>query len=99
MKFNKFENSYNIIGNKLKLVREKLSNQLSLLGITLYQSDIFKIEHNQRTVRDFELWGICSVLKIKAEDLFEPDVRKSNYLLFLFAMALKFISGYPILWF
>lgn len=80
MEFNKFENSYNIIGNKLKIAREsanisqdKLSNQLSLLGITLYQSDIFKIEHNQRTVRDFELWGICSVLKIKAEDLFEPN--------------------------
>ena len=75
MEFNKFENSYNIRGNKLKIAREKanisqdkLSNQLSLLGITLYQSDIFKIEHNQRTVRDFELWGICSVLKIKAED-------------------------------
>lgn len=85
MKFNKFENSYNIIGNKLKIAREsanisqdKLSNQLSLLGITLYQSDIFKIEHNQRTVRDFELWGICSVLKIKAEDLFEPNIKKSN---------------------
>ena len=85
MEFNKFENSYNIIGNKLKIAREsanisqdKLSNQLSLLGITLYQSDIFKIEHNQRTVRDFELWGICSVLKIKAEDLFEPNIIKSN---------------------
>ena len=45
MEFNKFEDSsYNIIGSKLKLVREKLnisqdklSNQLSLLGITLYQ--------------------------------------------------------------
>lgn len=42
MEFNKFENSYNIIGNKLKIAREsanisqdKLSNQLSLLGITL----------------------------------------------------------------
>lgn len=85
MEFNKFENSYNIIGNKLKIAREsanisqdKLSNQLSLLGITLYQSDIFKIEHIQRTVRDFELWGICSVLKIKAEDLFEPNIKKSN---------------------
>ena len=85
MEFNKIENSYNIIGNKLKIAREsanisqdKLSNQLSLLGITLYQSDIFKIEHNQRTVRDFELWGICSVLKIKAEDLFEPNIKKSN---------------------
>lgn len=83
MEFNKFENSYNIIGNKLKKAREnihmsqeKLSNQLSLLGITLYQSDIFKIEHNQRTVRDFELWGICSILNLKAEDLFEPNIKK-----------------------
>lgn len=77
MRFNKFNNNYNIIGTNLKLTREhlnvsqeKLSNQLSLLGITLYQSDIFKIEHNERTVRDFELWGICKVLNIKAEDLF-----------------------------
>ena len=86
MKFNKYNNTlYNIIGKKLKEIREnkkisqeQLSNKLSLLGITLYQSDIFRIEHNQRTVRDFELWGICSVLKIKAEDLFEPNIKKSN---------------------
>ncbi len=78
MKFNKYNDSYNIVSKNLKNIREnlnisqeKLSNQLSLLGITLYQSDIFKIEHNERTVRDFELWGICKVLKIKAEDLFE----------------------------
>lgn len=64
MKFNKYNNNlYNIIGKKLKEIREiknisqeQLSNKLSLLGITLYQSDIFKIEHNERTVRDFELW-------------------------------------------
>lgn len=81
MKFNKYdENSFNIIGSKLKEIRENakisqdaLSNRLALLGITLYQSDIFKIENNQRTVRDFELWGICSVLDIKAEDLFQPN--------------------------
>lgn len=54
MKFNKYNNNlYNIIGKKLKEIREiknisqeQLSNKLSLLGITLYQSDIFKIEHN-----------------------------------------------------
>ena len=81
MRFNKYNNSYNIIGTKLKDLREsknisqeQLSNQLTLLGITLYQSDIYKIEHNQRTVRDFELWGICSVLEIKAEDLFGPNI-------------------------
>lgn len=79
MRFNKFNNSYNIIGDKLKEVRERLnisqeelSNKLCLLGITLYQSDIFKIEHNERTVRDFELWGICKVLNIKSEDLYNP---------------------------
>lgn len=80
MKFNKYNTNYNIIGKKLKIIREnknisqaQLSNQLSLLGITLYQTDIFKIEHNERTVRDFELWGICTVLDIKSEDLFEPN--------------------------
>lgn len=80
MKFNKYnDKDFNIIGVKLKEYREKanmsqdtLSNKLALLGITLYQVDIFKIEKNERTVRDFELWGICTVLNIKAEDLFSP---------------------------
>lgn len=43
MKFNKYNNLYNIIGKKLKEIREnqnisqeQLSNKLSLLGITLY---------------------------------------------------------------
>ncbi len=83
MRFNKFNNSYNIIGDKLKQIREQLnvsqdelSNKLCLLGITLYQSDIFKIEHNERTVRDFELWGICQVLNIKSEDLYDPKISK-----------------------
>lgn len=81
MRFNKFNNAYNIIGEKLKEAREKLnisqeelSSKLSLLGITLYQSDIFRIEHNERTVRDFELWGICQVLNLKSEDLYKPDI-------------------------
>ncbi|MBR3696966.1 MAG: XRE family transcriptional regulator [Clostridia bacterium] len=62
MNFNKYNNNYNIIGQKLKEIRttknisqEYICNQLSLLGITLYQSDIVRIENNERTVRDFEL--------------------------------------------
>ena len=77
MNFNKYEDNYNIIGNNLKIIREdkdisqeKLSNKLSLLGITLYQSDIFKIEHNERTVRDFELWGISQILEVSCDKLF-----------------------------
>lgn len=79
MNFNKYNNNYNIIGENLKKIRteknvsqEQLSNKLSLLGITLYQSDIFKIENNERTVRDFELWGITKILEIKSEDLYKP---------------------------
>lgn len=79
MNFNKYNNNYNIIGQKLKEVRttknisqEYICNQLSLLGITLYQSDIVRIENNERTVRDFELWGITKVLEIKSEDLYNP---------------------------
>lgn len=78
MNFNKFNNNYNIIGKNLKIIREgknisqdQLSNKLSLLGITLYQADIFKIENNLRTVRDFELWGFTQILGVTAETLFK----------------------------
>lgn len=77
MYFNKYNNNFNIIGNNLKRIRnkknisqEQLSNKLSLLGITLYQSDIFKIEQNERTVRDFGLWGISQILEISCDELF-----------------------------
>ena len=83
MKFNKYNDSYNIVSKNLKNIREnlnmsqeKLSNQLSLLGITLYQSDIFKIEHNERTVCDFELWGICSILKLRQKIYLKKMINK-----------------------
>lgn len=77
MNFNKYNNNFNIIGNNLKKIRnqknisqDQLSNKLALLGITLYQSDIFKIEQNERTVRDFELWGISQILQVSCDELF-----------------------------
>lgn len=79
MNFNKYNDKFNIVGKRLKEIRkekkisqEYLCNQLSLLGITLYQSDLFRIENNERTVRDFELWGITKILEITCEDLFNP---------------------------
>ena len=79
MNFNKYNEKKKITGERIKFFREKnkmsqeqLSNQLSLLGITLYQSDIFKIEKNERTVRDFELWGITKILNITSEEVFRP---------------------------
>lgn len=85
MNFNKYDNNFNIIGKNLKIARknrnmsqDQLSNKLALLGITLYQSDIFKIEHNERTVRDFELWGISQILKISCDELFLDVVDNDN---------------------
>ena len=66
MNFNKYNNNYNIISKNLKKLRlekklsqEQLSNKLSLLGITLYQSDIFRIE-------------ITKILGISSEELYAP---------------------------
>ena len=72
MNFNKYNNNYNIIGlrNEKNISQEQLSNKLALLGITLYQSDIFKTEQNERTVRDFELWGISQILEVSCDELF-----------------------------
>lgn len=79
MNFNKYNDNYNITGKRLKqyweklnIFQEQLSNQLLLLGITLYQSDIFKIENNEKTVRDFKVWGITGILNITCEELFAP---------------------------
>ena len=77
MNFNKYNGNFNIIGKNLKKIRKnkkmsqaQLSNKLSALGITLYQSDIFRIEKNERTVRDFELWGFIQVLNVSCNELF-----------------------------
>lgn len=80
MKNNKYDEKVNIISNSLKRYRkernisqEQLCNKLSLLGITLYKNDIYRIENNKRTIKDFELWGIAKVLEVKCEDLFDIE--------------------------
>lgn len=75
---NKYNENFNIISNNLKKYRDKyklsqeqLCNKLALLGITLYKMDIYRIENNKRTVKDFELWGFSKVFNVKIEDLLE----------------------------
>jgi len=47
-----------------------LTQELNLLGINMHKNDIWLIEANQRTVKDYELWGFVKILKIQYEDLF-----------------------------
>lgn len=51
--------------------QRELSNQLLLLGVNLYHSDICRIEANSLFIRDFEQKAICKVLGITYEQLFE----------------------------
>lgn len=68
---NKYKNKSNISSAIIQKHRlennlsfEKLSNQLQLIGVTLYPNDLFLIEKEQRIVKDFELMAICKILKI-----------------------------------
>lgn len=78
MKIKKINGKVNIIGKNLKKYRElkgltqrELSKKLELLGLTIYHTDIHKIEHQQKTVRDYELKAFCIALQISFEELFE----------------------------
>lgn len=78
MSVRKVNGNYNIIAKNLRKIRkeknfsqEDLLRELSLLGITMYKNDIWRIETNQRFVKDFEIWGFVKVLGIKYEELFE----------------------------
>ena len=78
----KFNGNINVTGNLIKEYRlknnlsyEKLSAKLDLIGISIHKQSLYDIEHNKRTVKDYELFGIAYVLGIDVNDLLK-DIRK-----------------------
>lgn len=78
MSLRKLNNYYNVISNNLTKYRKSkhlsqadLVKDLNLLGINMHKNDIYLIEANKRTARDYEIWGILKVLNISFEDLIE----------------------------
>ena len=78
MKTKNLNGYYNVIGQNIRKYREhkgisqrQLANKLNLKGINLYHSDISRIEANYLFIRDYELIGICKVLGITYEQIFE----------------------------
>lgn len=74
----KLNNKLNIISANLskyrnirKISQNAMCNQLALIGVTLYANDIYKIEHNKRTVKDYELYAFAKVLNVTCEQLLE----------------------------
>lgn len=85
MQSKKFNNKSNIIGQNIRKYRlqkgytqEQLCNQLDLLGLTLYHSDIYLIENNERLVRDFEAYALTKVFGITLDDLYSGADKEFN---------------------
>lgn len=60
------------------LSQPDMCRELSLLGINMYNNDIYRIEHNKKSVKDFELYAIAKVLKVTVNDLLEGVEEKFN---------------------
>ena len=83
MGYRKLNGNFNIISKNLLKYRNlrglsqpDLSRELALLGVTLYNNDIYKIEHNKRTVKDYELYALMEVLNVTFEQLTEDAESK-----------------------
>lgn len=78
MKVKTLNGNLNIIGKNLgkyrrlrELSQPAICRKLDLLGVTMYISDIYEIEHGKKTVKDFEAVAFCKVLDISLDQLFE----------------------------
>ena len=77
MAVRKLNDNLNVIGENLRFYRRAkhlsqadLMKDLNLLGINMHKNDIYMIEANKRTVKDYEIWGFMKILNISFDDLF-----------------------------
>lgn len=77
MKVKTLNGNKNIIGQNIKKFRRakkmsqpEICRQLDLLGVTMYNCDIYEIEYGKKTVKDFEVLAFCKVLGITPEELY-----------------------------
>ena len=77
MAVRKLNNNLNVIGENLRNYRKEkhlsqadLPMELNLLGINLHKNDVYMIENNKRSVKDYEVWGFIKVLNISYDELF-----------------------------
>ena len=78
MAVRKLNNNLNVIGENLRKIRKSkylsqanVTMKLNLLGINMHKNDIYMIENNKRSVKDYEIWGLVKVLDISFDDLYD----------------------------
>lgn len=81
----KLNNKFNILSENIKRNRNKLNlsqadicRELALIGVTMYTCDIYEIEHNLRTIKDYEVYAFSKVLKVSLEQLYEGAENEFN---------------------
>ena len=79
----KYNDNLNLIGPILRKKRiekkmsfETLSAKLLLLGVNIPVTSLYRIENNQRTVRDYEICALSVVLNIDVTELLNPITEK-----------------------
>ena len=79
----KYNDNLNVIGPILRQKRiekkmsfEALSAKLLLLGVNIPVTSLYRIENNQRTVRDYEICALSVVLNIDVTELLNPITEK-----------------------
>lgn len=72
----KFNEQPNLAGSFIQDARKRkgltkidLCRELELHGIAMSRNEIYRIEHNQMIIKDFELIAFCIVLDIPFQDL------------------------------
>ncbi len=77
MQSKKFNDKSNVIGQTVRKYRmqkgytqEQLCQQLDLLGLNLYHSDIHLIENNKRIVKDYEAFAFAKIFGITLNELY-----------------------------
>ena len=74
----KLNNKYNILAKNIRKYRleRKMSQadvcrEMALIGVTMYSADIYDIEYNLRTIKDYEVYAFAKVLKLSLDELYE----------------------------
>ena len=72
----KYDEKLNVIGSKVKELRQsqnmslsQLSNKLLLLGIDIPKSSLPNIESGKRIVKEYEFSALCKIFNISMEDM------------------------------
>lgn len=83
----KYENGkLNLIGNKVRIYREKnnwsltkLSDELMInTGVDIRKSSLQHIETGKRVVREYEFYALCKVFGVTMEDMLKDFIEETK---------------------